>query len=228
MADGDSPVVVGVYQVRYKISQGEDQAIANMAEFYENGMNHYASKACVRIPYINSPMREEDLKSRNILEQILDETPTKGQPFTSVHIVYPPTHLCNNRTERVLSHFREKAAHADRDVHFYALPEKTTDDQPIHEYEAVFEIASQILLDKASRSSLLIFVGTSLLSFDVYGALIGKLLPPAIRRGQQLYFITMDHDYVFLFGKLTLKILSLIRHVTLPWHEYSSDFSSCG
>lgn len=146
-----------------------------MAEFYENGMNRYAKAPRVKIPYIYSSMKEEDLKSSNFLETILDTTPTKGQPFSSVHIVHPPKDLCNKCTNRVLEHFREKAGQTERDVYFYALPEKTTDDQPIHEYEAIFEMASGILLNKASRSSLLIFVGSSLLSYDAYGALIGML-----------------------------------------------------
>ena len=145
-----------------------------MAEFYENGMNRYAKAPSVKIPYIYSSMKEEDLKSKNFLEQLLNETPHKGQPFSSVHIVCPPADICNNRTERILDCFRENASCVEREIHFYELPVKTMDDQPMHEYEAIFEVASEILLNNASRSSLLVFVGSSLLSYDAYGALIGK------------------------------------------------------
>ena len=79
-----------------------------MTEFFENGMNRYANEACVKIPYIHTSLKDEDLKTNNLLEQILQQTPTKGQPFSSIHIVSPPATLCNNRTGRVLEHFHEE------------------------------------------------------------------------------------------------------------------------
>ena len=140
----------------------------------------------------------EDSKQSNpkeYVETILNSTPKpKGRnAFTSIHIVGPPVEVQSKAAESTISTIQSGASMLNKENHLHRLnmdgcrPLAT----PLQEYNTIFEAASSLLLSKADRASLLIFVGWENVAMDAYAAFIA-MLP---FRGVQCAIISRRQSY---------------------------------
>ena len=79
----------------------------------------------------------------------------------------------------------------------------------MQEYNTIFKAASSLLMEKADRASLLVFVGWEDVKMDSYAAFIG-LLP---FRGVQVALITRRKEY----GNLLSFTKPLIGNIAITW-----------
>lgn len=134
---------------------------------------------------------------KKYVNTILTKTPKpKGRyAFSNVHIVGPSKDI-SAEAETTICTLVEgcKALKKDSFVHrlSYAACTNTcgtnNTDAPMLEYNTIFEAASSLLLEKADRASLLVFVGWEDHANDAYAAFIG-MLP---FRGIQVALITRN------------------------------------
>jgi 3-dehydroquinate synthetase len=151
-------------------------------------------KRKVSLDYIQL-LSDSQSDSKAYVQTILDNTPKpKGRDaFTSIHIVGPNECVSNSQAEKTIQTVQDGSKALKREVHLHRLNVsgcqlKTT---PIEEYNAIFEAASSLLLTKADRASLLVFVGWDNIVMDSYAAFIG-MLP---FRGIQVALISQRKSY---------------------------------
>lgn len=131
----------------------------------------------------------------DLVQKILDDTPKpKGRnSFSSVHIVGPHSSTKSLRAESTIQSLYEGCKCLKKEVFVHRLNEAGCQQHPtpMEEYKAIFEASSSLLIAKADRASLLIFVGWENTSMDGYAAFIG-MLP---FRGVQVALLSMRADY---------------------------------
>lgn len=113
------------------------------------------------------------------VQTILDNTPLpKGRDaFTSIHVVGPTAALGSTSAESTMSTIAKGSEQLGRECKVHRLDISGTTDgaSAMEEYTTIFETASSLLLEKADRVSLLIFVGWEESKYDAYAAFIGML-----------------------------------------------------
>jgi 3-dehydroquinate synthetase len=114
-----------------------------------------------------------------LLKKVLDSTPKpKGcEKFSSVHVISPPQRVSPTVAEPLVACL-QTAAHVDGvALHVHRLPDPgcQRNATAMEEYEAIFKTASSVILAKADRASLLLYVGWEDDAKDAYAALIGML-----------------------------------------------------
>mmetsp|Transcript_61427 Transcript_61427/g.171729 ORF Transcript_61427/g.171729 Transcript_61427/m.171729 type:complete len:946 (+) Transcript_61427:96-2933(+) len=132
----------------------------------------------VKVPYIHLPSVATG-GDPSMLEAILRETPRpKGRTeFSSVHVVAPPEQLASKAAEPLVARLEANARAMRMGLCVHRLPPSIAAAQvsALEEYEAIFETASSVILSKADRASLLLFVGWEDVSKDAFAAFIGML-----------------------------------------------------
>lgn len=129
------------------------------------------------------------------LQIIIDRTPKpKGRlTFSSIHVVGPSELVNSFEAEFTIGTLIRGAKLLNQEMHVHRLPENVcclpsqtptstsgcaADNgtaTPMEEYNAIFEVASSLLVQKADRASLLIYVGWNDIAMDSYAAFIGML-----------------------------------------------------
>ncbi|CAK0896061.1 unnamed protein product [Prorocentrum cordatum] len=121
--------------------------------------------------------------------------PKGSSAFSSVHVVSAASGPARATTEIL----RESASKLRGGVWTYEWPQLEAGDV-VGEYEAFFRITSELVLNGADRSSLLVFVASAGDSCELATATILAMLP---FRGVQVAFVTPRLGYVNPLGKLT-------------------------
>ena len=113
------------------------------------------------------------------VERILSTTPKpKGRnAFTSIHVVAPPESARSEVAEKTVRVIQEGSLGLKKEMHLHRLNEEGYKPRatPMEEYNTIFETASSLLMAKADRASILIFVGSENTSMDAYAAFIAML-----------------------------------------------------
>eukprot|EP00560_Eucampia_antarctica_P008834 CAMPEP_0197828440 /NCGR_PEP_ID=MMETSP1437-20131217/4998_1 /TAXON_ID=49252 ORGANISM="Eucampia antarctica, Strain CCMP1452" /NCGR_SAMPLE_ID=MMETSP1437 /ASSEMBLY_ACC=CAM_ASM_001096 /LENGTH=807 /DNA_ID=CAMNT_0043429643 /DNA_START=467 /DNA_END=2890 /DNA_ORIENTATION=- len=126
---------------------------------------------------------------------ILDKTlkPKGRYAFTSLHVVGPHESIQSIEAEKTIKTVLDGASALKKETHLHRLNACgcVEDASPMDEYNTIFEAASSLLLAKADRASLLVFVGWENIQMDSYAAFIG-MLP---FRGVQVALLTRRSDY---------------------------------
>jgi 3-dehydroquinate synthetase len=150
----------------------------------------------VTVPYFCLEQREDGLMDVDAA-MLLSHTPLpKGSSaFTSVHIVS----VANDRARATSEIVRETASKLRGDAWTYEWPELEAGDV-VGEYEAFFRITSELVLNGADRSSLLVFVANAGDTCELAVATILAMLP---FRGVQVAFVTPRLGYVNPLRKMT-------------------------
>ncbi|GFH52968.1 2-deoxy-scyllo-inosose synthase [Chaetoceros tenuissimus] len=129
------------------------------------------------------------------LQRILDNTPKpKGRnAFTSIHVVGPHESVGCVEAEKSIEALRKGSKSLHKEMHLHRLNEAGCKRNPtaMDEYNTIMEVASNMLLSKADRASILIFVGWEDSRMDAYAAFIG-MLP---FRGVQTALLTRRESY---------------------------------
>jgi len=141
----------------------------------------HASKGSVQLEYFQMP------RSSLSLRDVIKQTPKpKGKTeFSSIHIV-------TTGSSSVGETFVAQANDVENPFSVYHLAAQL--DTPAQEYNAIFEIGSKLILNKADRASLLLFVSDDESNLDGFSALIG-MLP---FRGVSTALYTLREDYMDL------------------------------
>ncbi len=125
----------------------------------------------------------------------MDTTPKpKGRnAFTSVHVVAPPEVTKSFVAEETIATLQEGCRALNKEMHLHRLNKEgcKPNATPMEEYETIFEAASSLLMAKADRASILVFVGWENSAMDAYAAFIA-MLP---FRGVQCALITRRQTY---------------------------------
>ena len=129
------------------------------------------------------------------MQAILDQTPKPvgRNAFTSIHVVGPHESVGSEEAEKTIEALLNGSESLKKEMHLHRLnaagckPNAT----PMEEYNAIFETSSSLLLAKADRASLLIFVGWENSHMDSYAAFIG-MLP---FRGLQVALLSRRETY---------------------------------
>ena len=125
----------------------------------------------------------------------MDTTPKpKGRnAFTSIHVVAPPTSVKSTVAEETIQTIQDGSTALKREIHVHRLKEEgcRPNATPMEEYNTIFEAASSLLMEKADRASILIFVGWENVAMDAYASFIA-MLP---FRGVQCAIITRRDSY---------------------------------
>ncbi len=137
-------------------------------------------------------------QSSAFVQTILDQTPkTKGRnAFTSIHVIGPPKSV-SEEAEKTIQTITDGSKSLKKEMHLHRLnpvgcsPNATA----MEEYNTIFEAASSLLMSKADRASLVIFVGWENVQMDAYAAFIG-MLP---FRGIQVALLSRRESYGDLF-----------------------------
>lgn len=116
---------------------------------------------------------DESLMLDRIISCSASHKKVKG--FDSIHIVTPPMSQLSKRILKIRDCLTSRASDTSIQSFTYVLDEKIVHSFAIDEYNAIFEVVSQILLNGANRRSLLIFVGADDTSYDAFAPLIGML-----------------------------------------------------
>ena len=136
-------------------------------------------------------------KPADFVQTILDQTPKpKGRnAFTSIHVVGPHGSVFSEEAERTIHAISNGAKNLRKEMHLHRLNKAgcQPNSTPMEEYNAIFEVASSLLLEKADRASILIFVGweNTNSQMDSYAAFIG-MLP---FRGVQVALLSRRESY---------------------------------
>ena len=129
------------------------------------------------------------------VQAILDQTPKpKGRyAFTSIHVVGPHESVKSKEAEKTIEALSYGAKSLKKEMHLHRMSKAgcSPNATPMEEYNAIMETASSLLLAKADRASLLIFVGWENIKMDAYAAFIG-MLP---FRGVQVALISRREMY---------------------------------
>lgn len=133
--------------------------------------------------------------AKSFVKTILDETPKpKGRnAFTSLHVVGPHESIQCVQAEKTIKTVLDGANVLKKEIHLHRLRTIgcVKGATPMDEYNTIFEAASSLLLAKADRASLVIFVGWENVEMDSYAAFIG-MLP---FRGLQVALLTRRSTY---------------------------------
>ena len=149
----------------------------------------------VALKYHNAP----DLKnggSRSLLKELLHDTPLpKGKDaFSPIHIIAPPISANEAVAEDIVKNLEKVNAEGiQKEMHVHRLDYKPNVKNPssMDEYAAIFKVASDLILEKADRASIVVFVGWSDPAYDYLAAVIG-MLP---FRGVSTALITQRKEY---------------------------------
>lgn len=118
-------------------------------------------------------------KPAQYVQKILDTTPKpKGRnAFTSIHVVGPPECVRSDIAEETILTLQTGSAALKKELHLHRLNKEgcKLNASPMEEYNAIFETASSLLMSKADRASILIFVGWENVAMDSYAAFIAML-----------------------------------------------------
>lgn len=115
----------------------------------------------------------------DFVKTILQQTPKpKGRnAFTSIHVVGPSENIRSPEAEKTIQALTVGSKCLGKEMHLHRLDEvgcrQTA--SPMDEYKTIMEAASSLLLSRADRASLLIFVGWEDVKMDAYAAFIGML-----------------------------------------------------
>jgi 3-dehydroquinate synthetase len=145
----------------------------------------------VSVPYFNAPAQCNCGEGVNVtMDTLLDTTPLpKGSfSFSSVHMVVADGVGAKNMAERLQS---QRCAQ-QKQISLYSWPALDRDDVA-GEYEAIFQITSDIVLNGANRESLLVFVAES---GDATELAIATMLGMLPFRGMQVAFLSPCKYYV--------------------------------
>jgi 3-dehydroquinate synthetase len=172
----------------------KDESIAGLenAEFFKlpKGLENRS----VKLDYTQLNA-SETLSAPSFVQKILDTTPKpKGRnAFTSVHVVAPPESTKSAVAEKTIATLQQGCDVLKKEIHLHRLNPKgcKPDATPMEEYETIFEAASSLLMEKADRASILVFVGWENTSMDAYAAFIA-MLP---FRGVQCALISRRESY---------------------------------
>lgn len=133
------------------------------------------------------------------LAKILSATPKpKGRDvFTSIHVVAPPISVKSAIAEKTVKALQLGSLQLGRLLHVHRLKEEgcKTNASPMEEYNTIFETASSLLMKKADRASILIFIGWENIVMDAYAAFIA-MLP---FRGIQCAIVSRRESYRNMF-----------------------------
>jgi len=139
------------------------------------------AKGTVQCEYVQMSRREMSLQT------IVAQTPPpKGKSeFSSVHLILAGS-------SAVHSALKDQLAELECPTQLYELAADAHSGDPIAEYNALFAVASDLILQKADRASLLVFVGEDHSNIvDGFAALIG-MLP---FRGCSTALVSLSDDY---------------------------------
>lgn len=129
------------------------------------------------------------------MKTILDKTPKpKGRyAFSSIHVVGPHESVESSEAEQTIQTVVDGAKSLKKEIHVHRLNISgcVKGASPMDEYNTIFEAATSLLLAKADRASLLVFVGWESTVMDSYAAFIG-MLP---FRGIQVAVLSRRTDY---------------------------------
>lgn len=152
----------------------------------------------VSVQYINS---DEAVKENRLLDFVLQHTPKpRGKTaFSSVHcIALPPSSSSPSSTDKTdaesahtLTQLHQQAQRLNKEFVVHYLPQKTLSGDVMDEYEAIFETTSSIILAKADRASLLVFIGNANEELDAFASQIA-MLP---FRGVQVALLSQKSTY---------------------------------
>lgn len=142
-------------------------------------MFHICIQSHTASTFISNRIDEVRSEPISFVQTILDQTPKpKGRiSFSSIHVVGPHECVKSSEAERTIEVLVNGAQALKKELHLHRLNEagcKSTS-TPMEEYNAIFEVASSLLLSKADRASLLVFVGWEDCQMDSYAAFIGML-----------------------------------------------------
>lgn len=129
------------------------------------------------------------------VQKILDDTPKpKGRnAFSSIHVVGPHDSIKSEKAEATIRALYDGSNALKKEVFVHRLNTAgcKKNASPMEEYNTIFEASSSLLMAKADRASLLVFVGWEDVSMDAYAAFIG-MLP---FRGVQVAVLSMRSEY---------------------------------
>jgi len=128
-----------------------------------------------------------------LLHTIMQQTPRpKGRSeFTSVHIIAPPEKARSASAEKMVFNLSYQAKDAGKECVVHRLLDVCTSSNPMDEYNTVFDVASNLVLLKSDRASLVVFVGSEDTTNDFYASMIA-MLP---FRGLTLALVTQRKEY---------------------------------
>jgi 3-dehydroquinate synthetase len=139
----------------------------------------------------------DELRSKpaEFVQNILDNTPKpKGRnAFTSIHVVGPHESVASLEAEKSIDAITKGSKTLHKEMHLHRLNKAgcKSNSTAMEEYNTIMEAASSLLLAKADRASILIFVGWEDSKMDAYAAFIG-MLP---FRGVQTAVLTRRESY---------------------------------
>ncbi len=121
--------------------------------------------------------------------------------FTSIHVVGPHESIQSAEAETTIDVLENGSKALNKEMHVHRLNKLgcKNDSTALEEYNTIFEAASSLLMAKADRASILIFVGWENVAMDVYAAFIG-LLP---FRGIQVALLSRREEYGDVFRFVT-------------------------
>ena len=132
----------------------------------------------VRLNYLCVPSLANG-GDENLFETILKRTPLpKGRDaFTSVHVIAPPQEMKSAIAEKTLAMLMvgNNLRIERKEFIIHRLSDRCTGKETMDEYSSVFDVASELILKKADRASLVIFIGWDDERYDFYAAMIGML-----------------------------------------------------
>ena len=114
------------------------------------------------------------------LALIFEKTPKpKGRTnFSTVHIVAPTGGLLETVAEAQLVSLKQQCDVMEKTFHvhrFNFTSAASNLGDPLWEFNAIFEIASELLMQGADRASLVVYVGAQDAKFDCFASFIGML-----------------------------------------------------
>ena len=153
-----------------------------------------SSKFSVSVDYVQlSDDSRND--SAAYVKTILDKTPKpKGRyAFSSLHVVGPHQSVQSTEAEKTIKTVLDGAKALRKEAHLHRLSACgcVAGASPMDEYNTIFKAASSLLLAKADRASLLVFVGWENVQMDSFAAFIG-MLP---FRGVQVAVLSRRSNY---------------------------------
>jgi len=137
----------------------------------------------VKVRYHNEDLvkSSDATTKKRLVGRIIASTPLpKGKKeFSSIHVVAPPLGAAkrNANAERIVRDLVDgNAVTARKEMHVHRLSERCASGDPVDEFEAIFTVCSDMILAKADRASLVIFVGfDNDAQLDFFAAAIGML-----------------------------------------------------
>ena len=134
--------------------------------------------------------------ARTLLRDLLHDTPLpKGKDsFSSIHIIAPPKSAGEKVAEGIVTNLEKVNAEGiKKEMHVHRLEyiPNTKKPSPMDEYGAIFKVTSDLIMAKADRASMVVFVGWADPAYDYLAAVIG-MLP---FRGVSTALITQRKSY---------------------------------